>query len=351
MDLKKYYIEKAVYPSMSLLRRNHVASYTKELTASEFLDIHQRSSILRQRLSDLLFLCRNQVPAYTDLPFTDLELRREPLDCLLSVDPLPLSDFLTRASQHLCRHADTAHLHRGIYPIDKDQHAELLYSTDQVDRYEAARWRGLGWYGVTYGSPSVLLWDIPREPFFLREEPYMKNRLSLSVCALTDRSVRPLLEQIDQFSPEYISGSAAALLALTEGMDRTGLRLQVKPKVVTITQGVSNSVLRQKIKQIFGCPAAQNLGVRTDGILAYMCPNGKLHITAENCYIEILDPQSLLPVPPGKPGLITTTDLWGQTMPHLRTVMPFMAQWAPEPCPCGRTLPVLCHLSPTVPLD
>jgi len=349
MDLKKLYIEKAIYPAMSLLQHNRVMDYTKKLLDSECMPPEQRAVELRQRLSELLFLCRDHVPAYTDLPFTELELRREALDCMSAVDPLPLSDFLAQAHEYLVRDADTKHLLHAEYSPDGQMKVDLYYSEAQVEQYEAARWRGLSWYGVTYGSPSVLLWDRPRDPYFLREEPYMKNRLSLSVCAMTDRSVQPTLEEIDRFAPEYISGSASALAILANGMERTGQRLQTALKVITVTRGVANGQLRRQLQTLFGCPVAQTLGRRTEGVLAFMCPEGHIHISAENCMIEILDPQTWEPLPPEKQGLVAVTDLVGETMPHLRVVLDYMAQLSEEPCPCGRTLPVLKHLQAMAP--
>ncbi len=349
MDLKKLYIEKAVYPAMSLLQQNRVKAYTKELLASETLDPEQRLNDLRQRLSELLFLCRESVPAYADLPFTELELRREALDCMTAVDPVPLADYLAQAREYLLESADLEHLLHGTYSPDGQSVVDLYYSQEQVERYEAARWRALSWHGVTYGSPSVLLYDQPRDPFFLREEPYMKNRLYLSVSAMTDRSVQPTLEEIDRFQPEYISGSASALSALAAGMERTGLRLQTPLKVVTVTRGVANGQLRKRLRELFGCNVAQTLGLRTEGVLAIACPEGHLHINAENCLIEILDPQTWEALPPGKPGLVAVTDLVGETMPHLRVVLDYMAVLDEEPCPCGRTLPVLRHLQAMAP--
>lgn len=351
MDLKKLYIEKAVYPAMTLLHKNRVAAYTKQLQSSETTDPDTAAALLRQQLSELLLFCREQVPVYSDLTFTDLELRREPLDCLQAVDPIPLDEFLTQAGQHICRDADVAHLHHAQLGTDEEHRTDLYYTQEQIARYEAARWRGLSWYGVTFGSPSVLLWDKPREPFFLREEPYMKNRLSMSVCAMTDRSIQPMLEEIDAFAPEYISGSANALAMLATGMEHTGLRLTTSLKVITVTQGVADGSLRRRLQDLFGCPVAQNLGIRTEGIIAYMCPEGHLHVTAENCFVELLDPQTWTPVAPGKPGLVAVTDLVDRTMPHLRVVLNFMAVMDEEPCPCGRTLPVLKHLRATAPTE
>ena len=344
MDLKKLYIEKAVYPAMTLLQQNRVTAYTKEYLLSQNMEPIERSAVLRQRLAELLFLCRDQVPAYADLPFTDLELRREPLDCLLSVDPLPMADFLPAASRHLRRDLQKETLIQCRYAPEDMPEAELSLSQEQIERYEAARWRGLSWYGVTYGSRSVLLWDKPRDPYILQEEPYMKNRLRLSVCALTNRSVRPLLEEIDQFQPEYLSGSASGLAALASHMRETGLQLQTFLKVITVTQGVADEELRQELSRLFGCPVAQNFGVRPEGVIAYMCPEGHLHITAENCFVELLDPHTLTPVLPGRRGLVAVTGLVNDTMPHLRLVLNYSAQWDDTPCPCGRTLPVLKDL-------
>lgn len=349
MDLKKLYIERAVYPAMTLLQHNRVTAYTRQLLETESMDPDQRAASLRQQVSELLFLCRDQVPAYSDLSFTDLEMRREPLDCLQAVDPIPMADFLAEPQRYLCSGLDRDKLcciRRG--GEDRPQTC-MYYTQEQIERYEAARWRGLSWYGVTYGSRSVLLWDRPRQPFFLHEEPYMKNRLSLSVCAMTDRSVRPTVEEIDRYEPEYLSGSASALAALASGLERTGVSLRTQLKVVTVTRGVADTDLRRRLAQTFGCPVAQNLGVWTEGIIAYMCPEGHLHVNQENCYVEILDPQTWTPAAPGQRGLVAVTDLVGQTMPHLRVVLDYMAAMPEKPCPCGRTLPVLEGLEKMAP--
>ena len=347
MNLKKLYIERAVYPAMNLLQHSRVTEYTKALQQTEQLDSLQRAAILRQKVSDLLFLCRTQVPVYAGLPFSDLDLRREPMDCLQAVEPVMISDFLASTEEYIRRDADLTHLHHRR--CGGENGARIYLTQEQIERYEAARWRGLSWYGVTYGSPSVLLWDKPRSPFVLQEEPYMKNRLSLSVCAMTDRSVQPTAEEIDQFQPEYITGSASSLGAMARAMQRTGVRLRNRPKVVTVTRGLADEALRRKLSEAFQCPVAQVLSGRIEGLVGYMCPEGHLHITAEHCLVEILDPRTWAPLPPGQRGLVAVTNLLDETMPHLRVILEYMGELDPEPCPCGRTLPVLKHLQKTAP--
>lgn len=342
MNFKKLYIEKVVYPAMNILQDSRVTRYTKELQATETMPMEQRTAQLRQKLSELLLLCRSEVPVYAGLSFTDLDLRREPLDCLQAVDPVLLADFLGSAPEFLRQDADLDGLQHRI--CGGPQQAKIYLTQEQIERCEAARWRGLSWYGVTYGSPSVLLWDRPRSPFVLQEEPYMKNRLSLSVCAMTNRTVELTAREIDNFQPEYITGNVKALNLMADAMLKTGIRLEHTPKVVTVTKGLASVDDRKRLEDAFQCPVAQVLSGRVEGLMAYMCPEGHLHVTAEHCYVELLDPKTWTPVSPGQRGLIAVTNLLDETMPHLRVILDYTAIRRQEPCPCGRTLPVLEHV-------
>ena len=58
MDYKKLFIEGAVYPAMALLQHNQVAARMRELLAAETLPQEVRVQSLRQRLSELLYLCK-----------------------------------------------------------------------------------------------------------------------------------------------------------------------------------------------------------------------------------------------------------------------------------------------------
>ena len=156
MDLKKFYIERALYPAMALLQKNRVMEYTKALQASERQDPDQLAANQRQQLTELLFLCRRQVPAYSDLSFTDLELRREPMDCLQAVDPILLMDFLTSTREYLRQDVDVTELHARYCNLGDQPPATIYLTQEQIERYEAARWRGLSWYGVTPGSPTSI---------------------------------------------------------------------------------------------------------------------------------------------------------------------------------------------------
>lgn len=95
------------------------------------------------------------------------------------------------------------------------------------------------------------------------------------------------------------------------------------------------------IARVFDCPVANEYGARDAGILAYTCPSGGIHITAENCILEALDPVTYEPVPNGQSGVLAITDLTNYVQPRLRYMLGDMGTLSTEECCCGRRLPLV----------
>ena len=95
------------------------------------------------------------------------------------------------------------------------------------------------------------------------------------------------------------------------------------------------------IARVFDCPVANEYGAHDAGILAYTCPSGGIHITAENCILEVLDPVTYEPVPNGQSGVLAITDLTNYVQPRLRYMLGDMGTLSTEECCCGRRLPLV----------
>ena len=185
--------------------------------------------------------------------------------------PDPTPGFFEEADHHLSRLANPEKLLACRF-LQAEQERTLYLTQPQLEQYEAARWRGLSWFGVTFGSPSVRLWDRPRPSFLLQEEPYLKNRLS-SFCVRHDGTQRGSHGGGDRPLPTGVpSGSASALMSLASHMRQTGIRMKTPLKVVTITLGAANAAQRREMEAAFGCPVSQNLGERVGG-------SGGLHVS------------------------------------------------------------------------
>jgi phenylacetate-CoA ligase len=63
-----------------------------------------------------------------------------------------------------------------------------------------------------------------------------------------------------------------------------------------------------------------------------------MHVAEDHFLPEIIDPQTLLPVPPGVTGELVLTALTKEALPVLRYRTRDLTSIDPTPCGCGRTL-------------
>ena len=97
---------------------------------------------------------------------------------------------------------------------------------------------------------------------------------------------------------------------------------------------------RRRIQEMFGCKAYNAFGMTEmngPGV-AFECEcQADMHVW-EDCYlIEIVDPETLEPVPDGTEGEMVLTTLDRHAMPLIRYRTRDLTRIIPEPCACGRT--------------
>jgi phenylacetate-CoA ligase len=97
--------------------------------------------------------------------------------------------------------------------------------------------------------------------------------------------------------------------------------------------------MRRRIEHAYGLKAYNSYGLSEmngPGV-AFECPeqNG-MHVWEDAFLLEVLDPDTLEPVPPGVPGELVFTNLTRQGMPLLRYRTRDLASYDDAPCACGR---------------
>jgi phenylacetate-CoA ligase len=91
-----------------------------------------------------------------------------------------------------------------------------------------------------------------------------------------------------------------------------------------------------RVYNLYGCTEAGNM--------AADCEAGRLHLSWDHFYMEVLDATTHQPVAPGELGVAVVTTLTRRAMPLVRYVLGDYLRIHTEPrCPCGRTAPVLEH--------
>jgi phenylacetate-CoA ligase len=98
--------------------------------------------------------------------------------------------------------------------------------------------------------------------------------------------------------------------------------------------------VREWCRVAWGVPVVDTYSAEEVGYIALQCPaHEHYHVQAESVLVEILDERGA-PCTPGQIGRVVITDLHNFATPLVRYDIGDYAEVG-EPCPCGRTLPVL----------
>ncbi|WP_430972321.1 phenylacetate--CoA ligase family protein [Sunxiuqinia rutila] len=97
---------------------------------------------------------------------------------------------------------------------------------------------------------------------------------------------------------------------------------------------------RQRIEELFGVKAFNSFGLSEmngPGVAFECTHQAGLHIWEDAYLVEILDPETLEPVPDGEIGELVMTTLDREAMPLVRYRTRDLTRIIPGPCACGRT--------------
>jgi phenylacetate-CoA ligase len=150
-----------------------------------------------------------------------------------------------------------------------------------------------------------------------------------------DDILREILEQ----NIDILVGIPAQVLSLLEHQAASSVPAgKIKSIVLTSEYGLSSAV--QALRNGWGCEVFHHYGT------AEMCPGAGVdchahlghHVREADLYLEIVDPVSGAPQPPGTRGEVVFTTLTRRGMPLIRYRTGHVARFLPEPCPCGTVL-------------
>lgn len=352
MSVNKFFIEKLLYPAMEYGKGNRIRAYLREMKQTQYASLETLHILRETRLKRLLHACVAGVPAYQNLGITDEDIEKDPWAVFRAIPILKKSAFQNDPQRFLNTKFDRSRLILNVTGGSTGEPVKFFMDRYTVEHYEAARWRGLSWWGITPGSRSVMIWGNPIE--LSQEQQHsarwkdhlLKNRTILSAYDLTEENVTRYVGFLNRYQPEYLYGYASALETFARLMEPSREKLHLKHlKAVVSTSETLSDFRRQSIGDTFACPVLNEYGARDAGILGYECRCGHLHLTAENCILEVVDPVTLEPAAPGQSGLVVTTDLNNLAMPRLRYLLGDTATLSPEVnCPCGVTLPIIQSL-------
>ena len=150
---------------------------------------------------------------------------------------------------------------------------------------------------------------------------------------------------MQQMKPTAFYGTPSYALriaetARAEGVDPRELGLRIM--FFSGEPGAGIPATKKLIEDTFGaiCVDSGSMGEVTPWMNITECSHRTgMHLWQDVVYTELLDPQTMRPLPYGATGTPVYTQLERRGQPMIRLVSGDQAEWTNDPCPCGRTYP------------
>ncbi len=170
---------------------------------------------------------------------------------------------------------------------------------------------------------------------------YGAERVGASVIPISSGNTKRQIKIMQDFKTTALVCTPSYALKMADVM----MDLGVNPNGLSLRYGLFGAepwseAMRQEINARLGIRATDNYGlseVMGPGVAGECQECNGLHISEDHFYIEILDPDTLEPVPPGEVGELVITTLTQEAFPVIRYRTRDLTRLLPEPCPCGRT--------------
>ena len=164
---------------------------------------------------------------------------------------------------------------------------------------------------------------------------------AMSSPAAAGNSLRQIKFIMD-FGTTAIHAIPSYALRLADVFEEVGIDPKTQTHLTTFLIGAEphTEETRRKIEERFGVKAYNSFGMTemSGPGVAFECQeqNG-MHIWEDSYLVEIVDPDTLEPVPDGEIGELVLTTLDREAMPLIRYRTRDLTRFLVEECPCGRT--------------
>lgn len=348
MSLYQKAVAGLLFPLHEKLKGHDTIAVHRAMEQSQWLVPEAMAQLQRDNLRRFLVQIGGTVPYYQTL-FAELGFNPEALDSVADLQRLPLLDKATiRAHTEQLKARDARGLKRFNTGGSSGEPLIFYLGNERVSHDVAAKRRATRWWGVDIGDREIVVWGSPIELGSQDRVRLLRDKLFrtelLSAFEMSQANLQKFVERIRQFRPAMLFGYPSSLALIAQFAGEQGIALDgLGIRVAFVTSERLYEHQREAIEKAFGCPVANGYGGRDAGFIAHACPEGSLHITAEDMVLEIVDAAGKV-VPVGESGEIVVTHLFTSEFPFVRYRTGDVGTLSDRPCACGRGLPVLASV-------
>lgn len=170
---------------------------------------------------------------------------------------------------------------------------------------------------------------------------YAAERMGLTVIPMSGGNTARQVKILKDFGVTALACTPSYALVIAEALRDE----KIDPRTLKLRVGFFGAEpwgekMRQEIQSGLNCKAIDIYGlteVTGPGVASECMYQNGLHIFEDLFYPEIIDPQTLKPLPPGQEGELVFTTLTKEAFPVVRFRTRDLTSLNYEPCPCGRT--------------
>jgi phenylacetate-CoA ligase len=149
---------------------------------------------------------------------------------------------------------------------------------------------------------------------------------------------------LEDFQSTVMCCTASMGLLMAEEIERRGLRDRIRLRRMIFGSERSSDAMRARIKAMLGLEDMFDIVGMTElygpGTGLDCARHEGIHYWADYYLLEILDPVSLAPAPPGEIGEMVVTTLCKEAAPLIRYRTRDLTRLIERPCSCGSVLPM-----------
>jgi len=169
---------------------------------------------------------------------------------------------------------------------------------------------------------------------------YGAERVGASVIPISSGNTARQIKIMQDFKTTALVCTPSYALLIADTIHEMGININT----LSLKYGLFGAEpwsekMRQDIQDKLKIIATDNYGlseVMGPGVAGECMERNGLHINEDHFLFEVIDPETLAPVPPGEAGELVITTLTKEAFPVIRFRTRDLTRLIPEPCPCGR---------------
>ena len=170
---------------------------------------------------------------------------------------------------------------------------------------------------------------------------YGLEKLGVSVIPISGGNTDRQLSVMQDFGTTILVGTPSYALYMAESAKKKGIDTRNLPLRLGLFGGEGHTEeMRREIEKAWDIVATENYGLSEvigPGVSGECHFKNGMHIAEDHFLCEIVDRDTLEPVPAGQPGELVITSLSKEALPILRYRTKDITWLIPEKCECGRT--------------